>query len=190
MAWWIRWAACWVRTSCRIRHGPSPTASGRAIAATASASWDAGEGSAQGPVYMTQGDVRELQMAKAAVRTGVEVLLQAAGIKAEDLSEILLAGAFGTFLAQGGGRGHRADPARPHRSHHPRGQRGGRGRQAGPFSRGPNGSARRRFWGSSATSSSPTPRISTICSWSRCCFTVSERPQSSWHTRSLGGNDG
>ncbi len=59
---------------------------------------DAGEGAAQGPVHMTQGDVRELQMAKAAVRTGVEVLLQAAGIKAEDLSEILLAGAFGTFL--------------------------------------------------------------------------------------------
>ncbi len=43
-------------------------------------------------------DIRQLQLAKAAIRVGVDVLLDRAGIAAEDLDEILLAGAFGAYL--------------------------------------------------------------------------------------------
>jgi uncharacterized 2Fe-2S/4Fe-4S cluster protein (DUF4445 family) len=50
------------------------------------------------PVYLTQPDIREIQLAKGAVRAGVEVLLEEAGISADDLDEVLLAGAFGNHI--------------------------------------------------------------------------------------------
>lgn len=43
-------------------------------------------------------DIRQLQLAKAAIRVGVDVLLERAGIAPDDLDEILLAGAFGAYL--------------------------------------------------------------------------------------------
>ncbi|MBQ1356421.1 MAG: DUF4445 domain-containing protein [Solobacterium sp.] len=49
-------------------------------------------------VVLRPEDVRQLQLAKAAVAAGIEILLQAAGITAEDVSEVLLAGGFGNAL--------------------------------------------------------------------------------------------
>lgn len=46
-------------------------------------------------VYLTQRDIREIQLAKGAVRAGIEVLLEEAEMSAEDLEAVLLAGAFG-----------------------------------------------------------------------------------------------
>jgi len=51
-----------------------------------------------GPVYLTQRDVREVQLAKGAVAAGYRLLLEEAGIAPEDLSEVLLAGAFGNYI--------------------------------------------------------------------------------------------
>ncbi len=50
------------------------------------------------PVVLTQSDVRELQLAKAAIRAGISILLKEFGIEENDISEILLAGAFGSFV--------------------------------------------------------------------------------------------
>lgn len=50
------------------------------------------------PIYFTQKDVRELQLAKGAVRAAVELLLKECGLKVDDLSAILLAGAFGNYI--------------------------------------------------------------------------------------------
>jgi uncharacterized 2Fe-2S/4Fe-4S cluster protein (DUF4445 family) len=49
-------------------------------------------------VRMTRKDVNEIQLAKGAVRAGAEVLLEKAGIKAEALDQVIIAGAFGTYL--------------------------------------------------------------------------------------------
>ncbi|NLI92657.1 MAG: DUF4445 domain-containing protein [Peptococcaceae bacterium] len=49
-------------------------------------------------VVITQNDVRELQLAKGAIRTGIEVLFKEAGITASDVNQVLLAGAFGNYL--------------------------------------------------------------------------------------------
>ncbi|RJP52086.1 MAG: DUF4445 domain-containing protein [Anaerolineaceae bacterium] len=49
-------------------------------------------------VRMTRKDVNEIQLAKGAVRAGAEALLDVAGIKAEELGQVILAGAFGTYL--------------------------------------------------------------------------------------------
>lgn len=45
-----------------------------------------------------QGDVRQLQLAKAAVRGGVDTLLLRYGVKAEDIETVYLAGGFGVHL--------------------------------------------------------------------------------------------
>ncbi|MDD5667543.1 MAG: ASKHA domain-containing protein [Actinomycetota bacterium] len=49
-------------------------------------------------VAITQNDVREIQKAKGAIRAGVDALLAEAGIGHGDLKEVVLAGAFGTFI--------------------------------------------------------------------------------------------
>lgn len=53
---------------------------------------------AHGPIFITAGDLRKLQLAKGAVRAGIEILLSAEEVKAEELDEIILAGAFGSYL--------------------------------------------------------------------------------------------
>lgn len=49
-------------------------------------------------VTLTQRDVREYQLAKAAIAAGIDVLLAQVGIGAADLDEVLLAGGFGHYL--------------------------------------------------------------------------------------------
>lgn len=49
-------------------------------------------------VYLLQKDVRQVQLAKGALRAGVEVLLRHRGIKASDVDRVLIAGAFGYHL--------------------------------------------------------------------------------------------
>lgn len=50
------------------------------------------------PIYLTQKDIREIQLAKGAVMAGIRILLKKAKILLGDIDEILLAGAFGNVL--------------------------------------------------------------------------------------------
>jgi uncharacterized 2Fe-2S/4Fe-4S cluster protein (DUF4445 family) len=58
----------------------------------------AGERNAPRDVAITRKDVNEIQLAKAAIRAGVEVLLEEAKLEAEQVERVLVAGAFGTYL--------------------------------------------------------------------------------------------
>ena len=49
-------------------------------------------------IVITQQDVRELQLAKAAIRTGIEVLLETNGCSEEELKQVIIAGAFGSYI--------------------------------------------------------------------------------------------
>lgn len=49
-------------------------------------------------VTISRQDVNEIQVAKAAIRAGVEVLLAVAGIQDADIESFIVAGAFGTYL--------------------------------------------------------------------------------------------
>jgi uncharacterized 2Fe-2S/4Fe-4S cluster protein (DUF4445 family) len=49
-------------------------------------------------IVMTQRDVREVQLAKAAIYTGASTLLQYAGLSPEDVAVLHVAGAFGNFV--------------------------------------------------------------------------------------------
>lgn len=51
-----------------------------------------------GPVYLTQKDVRQVQLAKGAIRTGIQMLLKAANIEAAQVDRVLIAGSFGFHL--------------------------------------------------------------------------------------------
>jgi uncharacterized 2Fe-2S/4Fe-4S cluster protein (DUF4445 family) len=50
------------------------------------------------PLYVHQGDVRELQLAKAATATAIHYVMDAAGVAAADLDRVYVAGAFGSYL--------------------------------------------------------------------------------------------
>jgi uncharacterized 2Fe-2S/4Fe-4S cluster protein (DUF4445 family) len=49
-------------------------------------------------ISITQKDVRELQLAKAAIQTGIVILLKERGLDPKDLAEIVVAGAFGNYI--------------------------------------------------------------------------------------------
>ena len=49
-------------------------------------------------VTLTQKDVREVQLAKGAIRAGIELLAEALGADVEDIRTVYLAGAFGNYL--------------------------------------------------------------------------------------------
>ncbi len=50
------------------------------------------------PVFLSQRDIRESQLAKAAIRTGIKLLQQKMDIEDRDIERILLAGAFGNYI--------------------------------------------------------------------------------------------
>ncbi|MBD3184120.1 DUF4445 domain-containing protein [Candidatus Poribacteria bacterium] len=49
-------------------------------------------------VVITQKDVRQVQLAKGAIEAGVNILMKTMGISLDDVSEVLMAGAFGNYI--------------------------------------------------------------------------------------------
>ena len=49
-------------------------------------------------ITITQHDVRELQLAKAAIRTGIQMLLETSGCSESEIKQVIIAGAFGTYI--------------------------------------------------------------------------------------------
>ncbi|HHX36802.1 MAG TPA: DUF4445 domain-containing protein, partial [Clostridiaceae bacterium] len=49
-------------------------------------------------ITFTQKDVREIQLAKAAVRAGIEILLEEAGVDYHDVERLYIAGGFGNYM--------------------------------------------------------------------------------------------
>ncbi len=56
------------------------------------------EGQGGRDIVLSQKDLRELQLAKGAIRAGIDILLEETGVKPADVQEVILAGAFGTYL--------------------------------------------------------------------------------------------
>lgn len=52
-------------------------------------------------LVVTRKDVNEIQLAKAAIRAGIQILLDEAGIHAEQIDQFVVAGAFGTYIDLG-----------------------------------------------------------------------------------------
>lgn len=50
-------------------------------------------------VYLSQKDVRQVQLAKSAIRAGIELMAKTMGIETAQISRLLLAGAFGNHLS-------------------------------------------------------------------------------------------
>ena len=50
------------------------------------------------PIYLSQEDIRHFQLAKGAVRAGVELVLRELGLIATELERIYIAGAFGSYI--------------------------------------------------------------------------------------------
>jgi uncharacterized 2Fe-2S/4Fe-4S cluster protein (DUF4445 family) len=56
------------------------------------------ERDAQDAITISQKDVRELQLAKAAIRLGIQALVNAEELREDDIEKVIIAGAFGTFI--------------------------------------------------------------------------------------------
>ncbi len=50
------------------------------------------------PIYLTQRDVREFQLAKGAIAAGIETLMEEIGIEVQDINRVYLAGALGNYV--------------------------------------------------------------------------------------------
>ena len=56
------------------------------------------ESFSQKPIYLSQKDVRELQLAKGAVAAGIQILMDEMGMDIKDIDMVYLAGAFGNYI--------------------------------------------------------------------------------------------
>jgi len=56
------------------------------------------DGSDRPAITFTQKDVRALQLAKGAMRTGINVLLETSGLNPDEIERVIIAGAFGTYI--------------------------------------------------------------------------------------------
>jgi uncharacterized 2Fe-2S/4Fe-4S cluster protein (DUF4445 family) len=50
------------------------------------------------PVVITQHDIREVQLGKAAIRAGIQILLETHGCPEDQIQEVIIAGAFGSYI--------------------------------------------------------------------------------------------
>jgi len=50
------------------------------------------------PVYLTQRDVREIQLAKGAIAAGIKILMEEMGVGVGEIDHVYLAGAFGNYV--------------------------------------------------------------------------------------------
>jgi len=51
-----------------------------------------------GDILLTRHDINEIQLAKAAIRAGIEIILEVSGLQLGDIDHFVVAGAFGTYL--------------------------------------------------------------------------------------------
>jgi uncharacterized 2Fe-2S/4Fe-4S cluster protein (DUF4445 family) len=61
--------------------------------------WQDEPGDVDRSVFLSQRDVRELQFAKAAIATGWNLLVDELGVEVADITQVLLAGSFGSYLS-------------------------------------------------------------------------------------------
>lgn len=89
-------SAGWLDERGVFRPGhPRVRANGRQAEFILAAAEETGHGR---EILLTRKDVHEIQLAKGAIRAGIDLLLAHAGIQASDLDAFVVAGAFGTYL--------------------------------------------------------------------------------------------
>ena len=55
---------------------------------------------AKGDIALTQGDIRAFQLAKSAIRAGITLAIERAGVEPDEIEEVYIAGAFGSNLRE------------------------------------------------------------------------------------------
>lgn len=59
---------------------------------------DKGDSGSGREIVVTRGDIGEIQLAKGAMRAGLNILLEEAGLAESDLDQVVIAGAFGSYI--------------------------------------------------------------------------------------------
>lgn len=56
------------------------------------------ESETEDDIYLSQGDIRKIQLVKSSIYTGAEILLEEIGVKFDEVDQVLIAGAFGNYI--------------------------------------------------------------------------------------------
>jgi uncharacterized 2Fe-2S/4Fe-4S cluster protein (DUF4445 family) len=56
------------------------------------------DGSGEGDIILTRKDINEIQLAKGAIRTGIEILMDELSVESQDINSVFVAGAFGSYI--------------------------------------------------------------------------------------------
>lgn len=83
-----------------LEKGHSPEISERLAPAGLKREFLLYKGNRGNQVCITQKDIREVQLAKGAIQTGITLLLDKIGVSTADIDRILLAGAFGNYISK------------------------------------------------------------------------------------------
>ncbi len=90
----------WLDGHGRLNSGAAPIRSGRDGQEVVLAHGQA-EDPARREIVLTQRDLSEIQLAKGAIRAACNILMEEMAVEPEDIDEVVLAGAFGTYLDPG-----------------------------------------------------------------------------------------
>jgi uncharacterized 2Fe-2S/4Fe-4S cluster protein (DUF4445 family) len=82
----------------RLRERLPPSILTRIIQCYGQAGFVVAAGNGCEDVVLTQKDIREVQLAKGAIRTGIKLLQARMGVADADIQQVLLAGAFGNYI--------------------------------------------------------------------------------------------
>ena len=81
-----------------ILSGVPSTLAKRIITTEAGLSFVLAYNESNRPIFVTQQDIREVQLAKGAILAGIQTLMKTLDIYAQSIDSILLAGAFGNYI--------------------------------------------------------------------------------------------
>ena len=97
--------------------------------------FDGSESATGEPIVLTQGDVREVQLAKGAIAAGIQLMCRTLGAEPGDIQKVYIAGAFGNYMDAGNAQVIGMLPAIPLDRIAPVGNAAGAGAQLAALSR-------------------------------------------------------
>lgn len=94
----MNWKGRFLTPQAALDKGMSPELAGRLYEDDTGGGFILYQDGSGRKVVLTQKDIREVQLAKGAISAGIKILMDVMGVELEDLSRVMIAGAFGNYI--------------------------------------------------------------------------------------------